>query len=207
MSEQGARCGRRQRVPRMERQEASGSSHGPARPGTPTALTALGPGSLARRLADRKASLTEPRTLRGASRRSIPLPFGREKENRETGAPGRPKTKPRDGGALAEAAADTKGASLWCSRNSPRHSSSTRSAAGKTGQSSDVFGSTLTNVGLLAFPPCSRRGAPQAPRFLLGRACRKNRLKKRLFPGRFTSLMSLTSFAPPFLRSSTTLRL
>src|ERR1700749_2806633 len=40
-----------------------------------------------------KAGLTEPRTLRGASRRSIPLPFGREKENRETGASGRPKTK------------------------------------------------------------------------------------------------------------------
>ena len=40
----------------MERQEASGSSHGPARPGTPTALKALalkalGPGSSARRLA------------------------------------------------------------------------------------------------------------------------------------------------------------
>jgi hypothetical protein len=112
-----ARCGRRQRVPQMERQEASGSSHGPARPGTPTALKALavkalGPGSSARRPADRKAGLTEPRKLRGASRRSIPLPCGREKENRETGAPGRPKTKPRAAerwlsGALAEGSALT----------------------------------------------------------------------------------------------------
>jgi hypothetical protein len=33
----------------------------------------LGPGSLARRPANRTAGLTEPRTLRGASRRSIPL--------------------------------------------------------------------------------------------------------------------------------------
>jgi hypothetical protein len=56
MSERAARRGRRQCGPQMERQEASGSSHGPARPGTPTALKALalkalGPGSLARRLA------------------------------------------------------------------------------------------------------------------------------------------------------------
>src|ERR1700749_2806634 len=35
----------------MERREAPGSSQGPARPGTPTALKALGPGGLARRLA------------------------------------------------------------------------------------------------------------------------------------------------------------
>src|SRR4051812_1308746 len=36
---------------------------------------------------------------------------------------------------------------------------------------------------------------------------RKNRLSSFLRPGRGTSLMSLTSFAPPALRSSTTLRL
>ena len=45
---------------------------GAPRPGTPTALKALGPGILARRSADRNAGLTEPRPLRGASRRSIP---------------------------------------------------------------------------------------------------------------------------------------
>ena len=57
----------------LERREAPGPSQGPARPGTPTTLKALGPGSLARRSADRKADLREPiARLPGASRRSIP---------------------------------------------------------------------------------------------------------------------------------------
>ena len=85
----------------LERREAPGPSQGPARPGTPTTLKALGPGILARRSADRKAGLTEPRTLR----RRLPalhllLPEGRKKGT--TGRPGRPNSKSRDCGALAE---------------------------------------------------------------------------------------------------------
>src|SRR5882724_8102339 len=57
----GAKRGRRQRVPRMERREAQGPSQGPVRP------------RKTHRLADRNAGLREPRKLPGASRRSIPL--------------------------------------------------------------------------------------------------------------------------------------
>src|SRR5260221_588646 len=73
----------------MERLEAQGPSHGPVRP------------RKTHRLADRKAGLREPRKLPGASRRSIPLVEG-NKENRETGPPRGPKSKPRDSEALAE---------------------------------------------------------------------------------------------------------
>ena len=55
----------------IERLEAQGSSQGPARPGTPTALKALGPGSLARRPVPQTGQ-RRSRTPPGASRRSIP---------------------------------------------------------------------------------------------------------------------------------------
>ena len=56
----GARCGRRQCVPPMERREAQGPSQGPVRPRKTHRLVS-------------QTGLREPRKLPGASRRSIPL--------------------------------------------------------------------------------------------------------------------------------------
>ncbi len=85
----------------LERREAQGSSQGPARPGTPTTLKDLGPGSLARRLADRKAGLN------GASHAPWRLPalhhLLREGRKRGTAGPARaPEFKARARGALAQ---------------------------------------------------------------------------------------------------------
>src|SRR5688572_27509922 len=56
----------------MEPREAQGLSPGPARPGTPTSLLDLGPGSSARTTGRSQGRSREPRKLSGASRRSIP---------------------------------------------------------------------------------------------------------------------------------------
>src|SRR5205085_937437 len=81
--DEGAGCGRRQRGPRMERQEAQGSSHGPARPGTPTALKRLGSRNLGAK-GWRIATLASGRFRKppGASRRSIPSFEGKRKTGR-----------------------------------------------------------------------------------------------------------------------------
>ena len=84
----------------LERREAQGSSQGPARPGTPTALKDLGLGSLAREgwLIAKPAEM-EPRTLHGASRRSI---TSCERDGKREGGPARaPEFKSRARGALA----------------------------------------------------------------------------------------------------------
>src|ERR1700756_4357517 len=90
----------------MERREAPGPSQGPARPGTPTPSKALSQSLSWVPEAWRAGWFRKP-TYGGFANLQAPpgapsLSFGREKENRETGAPGRPKTKPRDGGALAD---------------------------------------------------------------------------------------------------------
>ena len=76
----------------LERREAQGSSQGPARPGTPTTLKDLGPGNLARRLADRKAGLN------GASQSSMappgaPSPLARGTEKGKCGPARAPEFK------------------------------------------------------------------------------------------------------------------
>ena len=73
---------------------------GPRAPGPPLPPSHLGPGSLACGW----VSQTRPRRSRKPPGR-LPalhsLPYWKGKENRETGAAGRPKTKPRTSGALA----------------------------------------------------------------------------------------------------------
>ena len=94
----------------MERQEAQGSSQGPARPGTPTALKRLGS-----RKHDAQAGLAN--RPKGADRKApeappgAPFPsFEGKRKTGKTGLPRGPKSKPRDSGALAEAADDVE----WC---------------------------------------------------------------------------------------------
>src|SRR5205085_10353234 len=81
----------------MERQEAQGSSQGPARPGTPTALKRLGSRKLGAKAgrsqgwpkgADRKAP--------GASRRSIPLVGGETEKGTKGPTRGRTTTSRGD---------------------------------------------------------------------------------------------------------------
>ena len=74
----------------MERREAQGPSHGPARPGTPTALKALGPGSSARRPADRNAG---PREVSQTSRRLPALHSPRLRGEGKQGPRARPGTR------------------------------------------------------------------------------------------------------------------
>ena len=85
--------------PRLERREAQGPSHGPARHGTPTPLLTWVPEARRAKPADRKAGEREPRKLPGASRRSNPSKEGKGKQ--DTGTPAARKTKAPGGGALA----------------------------------------------------------------------------------------------------------
>src|SRR3954447_6546235 len=90
MPDDEARCGRRQCVPRWSAERRPGSSQGPARPGTPTSLRRLGSRKLGVWLG--LANPAEEVSQTSWAPPGAPsLSFWREKENRETGAAGRPK--------------------------------------------------------------------------------------------------------------------
>ena len=98
----GAGCGRRQCVPPMERREAQGPSHGPVRPGIPTALKRLGS-----RKHDAQAGLAN--RPKGADRKAPEAPPGApfpslegKRKTGTKGPPRGPKSKPRDSEALAD---------------------------------------------------------------------------------------------------------
>ncbi len=100
----GARCGRRQCVPPMERREAQGPSHGPVRPGIPTALKRLGS-----RKHDAQAGLAN--RPKGADRKAPEAPPGAPfpsfEGKRKTGRRARPGARNQNHGT----------AERWLKRN------------------------------------------------------------------------------------------
>src|SRR3954463_11959291 len=90
----------------MERREAPGLLARARAPRDPHPLQNLGPGSLA----CGRVSQTRHREVSQTSWAppGAPSLYGREKENRETAAAGRPKNNPRHSGALPESLSQKK---------------------------------------------------------------------------------------------------